>query len=82
MAQLLAAEARSFSKLWRASPAPDACIPDRCVFEVAQVEEIRSAASSCPTGTAFSPEGLHPRHIALLPDLGHITLALILRAVE
>ena len=83
LSAVLSAETNTLAECWRASDsAPRACIPDRCTLGRIAPDAIRSAALSFVEGTAYSTEGLHPRHVALLDDAGLVVLSLLLEAIE
>ena len=83
LSAVLASEASVLAECWQASENPSrAFIPDRDAPAPIRAAAIRNAACSFQESTAYSTEGLHPRHVALLADAGLHVLALLLEAIE
>ena len=83
LSAVLHAESSTLEECWQASDtAPVAWVPDRGCLPRPTPEAICKAAASFSEATAYSAEGLHPRHVTLLCVQGLAVLAMLIEVIK
>ena len=81
-AAVLGREAKIFSEKWQCGEEPAAWVLDRGDLGRLAPKTLRATAKEFSEATSDSPEGLHPRHFALVCDDALEVLGTVLLAVE
>ena len=81
---LLEAEMKRLGELWQVEQKPPEAIMamgERCFGPELTAEEVLAASKTFPVGTAWTFDGIHPRHLSLFPELAG-SWAQLMMAVE